>query len=135
MKQPPAHPTVGAVKAIHAEVLAAHGGSAGLRGGGVAGIGSGRAAGHHDGRTTVCQFDGNCGGLSVLSVPQSSVRGWQPANRIGDVPGVFERKYNLLAEKELNPEAWETLTLDVAASRLDREQTIKRLHKLLRRRQ
>ena len=31
MKRPLAHPTVEAVKAIHAEVLAAHGGSAGLR--------------------------------------------------------------------------------------------------------
>ena len=31
MSAPLAHPTVSAVKAIHAEVLAAHGGSAGLR--------------------------------------------------------------------------------------------------------
>ena len=31
MKRPLAHPTVEAVKAIHAEVLAAHGGGAGLR--------------------------------------------------------------------------------------------------------
>ena len=31
MKRPLSHPTVEAVKAIHAEVLAAHGGSAGLR--------------------------------------------------------------------------------------------------------
>ena len=31
MKGPPAHPTVEAIKAIHAEVLAAHGGAAGLR--------------------------------------------------------------------------------------------------------
>jgi death-on-curing protein len=31
MMQPLAHPTVAAVKAIHAKVLAAHGGGAGLR--------------------------------------------------------------------------------------------------------
>jgi death-on-curing protein len=31
MMQPLAHPTVAAVQAIHAEVLAAHGGGAGLR--------------------------------------------------------------------------------------------------------
>jgi len=31
MSAPLSHPTVAAVKAIHAEVLAAHGGSAGLR--------------------------------------------------------------------------------------------------------
>ena len=31
MKRPLSHPTVEAVKAIHAEVLAAHGGGAGLR--------------------------------------------------------------------------------------------------------
>jgi hypothetical protein len=36
-----------------------------------------------------------------------------------------------LPDKELDVEEWEALTLDVAASRIDREQTTARLRKLL----
>ena len=45
---------------------------------------------------------------------------------------VFLSENDLLPDKKLNVEAWEALMLDVAASRLDREQTTKRLRKLLR---
>jgi hypothetical protein len=38
----------------------------------------------------------------------------------------------LLPEEQLNTDAWERLTLDVASSALDREQTTARLRKLLR---
>ena len=39
---------------------------------------------------------------------------------------------NLLPDEELDTDAWEKLTLDVAASQLDREQTVARLQKLVK---
>jgi death-on-curing protein len=45
---------------------------------------------------------------------------------------VFLSENDLLPDEKLDIDAWERLTLDVAASRLDREQTTARLKKLLR---
>jgi death-on-curing protein len=45
---------------------------------------------------------------------------------------VFLSENGLLSDEDLDTDAWEQLTLDVAASRLDREQTAIRLRKLLR---
>jgi death-on-curing protein len=45
---------------------------------------------------------------------------------------VFLSENDLLPNEKLDVDAWEALTLDVAASRLDREQTTTRLRKLLR---
>jgi len=45
---------------------------------------------------------------------------------------VFLSENNLLPNEKLDVDTWEALTLDVAASRLDREQTTTRLRKLLR---
>ena len=45
---------------------------------------------------------------------------------------VFLSENELLPDEKLNVAAWEALTLDVAASRLGREQTTARLRKLLR---
>ena len=45
---------------------------------------------------------------------------------------VFLSENYLLPNEKLDVEAWAALTLDVAASRLDREQTTTRLRKLLR---
>ena len=45
---------------------------------------------------------------------------------------VFLSENDLLPEEKLDVEAWEALTLDVVASRIDREQTTQRLRKLLR---
>jgi hypothetical protein len=44
---------------------------------------------------------------------------------------VFLSENGLLPDEELDADAWEHLTLDVAASRLDRGQTTARLRKLL----
>jgi death-on-curing protein len=44
---------------------------------------------------------------------------------------VFLSENELLPEEVLDIEAWEKLTLEVAASRIDREQTTRRLRKLL----
>lgn len=130
MSRPLAHPTVEAVKAIHAEVLAAHGGSPGLR------------------EQSLLQ--------SAVAAPQATMLG-QPmftdpveiaaaylfylCRNHAFVDGnkrvalatclVFLSENELLPDEVLDADAWEALTLDVAASRLDREQTTARLRTLL----
>lgn len=130
MKPALAHPTVDAVKAIHAEVLAAHGGSAGMR--------------------DEALFE------SAVAAPQSMRMGeplftdpveiaaahlFYLCRNHPFVDGnkrtalatclVFLSENELLPDEKLDTDAWEALTLDVAASRLDREGTTKRLRKLL----
>ena len=130
MSRPLAHPTVEAVKAIHAEVLAAHGGSSGLR------------------EQSLLE--------SAVAAPQATMLG-QPmftdpveiaaaylfylCRNHAFVDGnkrvalatclVFLSENELLPDEVLDADAWEALTLDVAASRLDREQTTARLRTLL----
>jgi death-on-curing protein len=119
------------VKAIHAEVLAAHGGGAGLR------------------EEALLE--------SAVAAPQATMMGeplftdpveiaaaylFYLCRNHPFVDGnkrtalatclVFLSENNLLPDEKLDVEVWETLTLDVAASRLDREQTTKRLQALLR---
>jgi death on curing protein len=131
MKGPVAHPTEEAVKAIHAEVLAAHGGAAGLRDEALLG--------------------------SAVAAPQATMMGeplftdpveiaaaylFYLCRNHPFVDGnkrtalatclVFLSENGLLPREKLDADAWEAFTLDVAASRLDREQTTKRLRKLLR---
>ncbi len=131
MNRPLAHPTAEAVKAIHTEVLAAHGGAMGLR------------------EEALLE--------SALAAPQATMMGeplFSDPVEIGAaylfylcrnhpfVDGnkrtalatclVFLSENDLLPGENLNPSSWEALTLGVAASRIDREQTTKRLRKLLR---
>lgn len=131
MTRPLAHPTVEAVKAIHAAVLTAHGGGAGLR------------------EEALLE--------SAVAAPQATMTG-QPlftdpleiaaaylfylCRNHPFVDGnkrtalatclVFLSENELLPDEKLDADAWEALTLDVAASRIDRKQTTKRLRKLLR---
>lgn len=130
MNVPLSHPTVAAVKAIHAEVLAAHGGGAGLR------------------EESLLE--------SAIAAPQATMMGnplfTDPVEIAGAylfylcrnhpfVDGnkrtalatclVFLSENGLLPEEKLDIDAWEALTLDVAASRLDREQTALRLRQIL----
>jgi death-on-curing protein len=131
MKRPLAHPTVEAVKGIHAEVLTAHGGSTGLR------------------EEALLE--------SAVAAPQATMMGkplftdpleiaaaylFYLCRNHPFVDGnkrtalatclVFLSENELLQDERLDPDAWEALTLDVAASRIDRDQTSKRLRKLLR---
>jgi death-on-curing protein len=131
MKRPLSHPTVEAVKAIHAEVLAAHGGSAGLR------------------DEALLE--------SAVAAPQATMMGeplfTEPAELAAAylfylcrnhpfVDGnkrtalatclVFLSENGLLPDETLDTDAWEQLTLGLAASQLDREQTTARLKRLLR---
>ena len=133
MSWPLAHPTVAAVKAIHAEVLAAHGGTAGVR------------------EEALLE--------SAVAAPQATMMGEPLISDPLDVAAaylfylcrnhpfvdgnkrtalatclVFLSENGLLPNEKLDTDAWESLTLAVAASELDREQTAARLHKLLKKR-
>jgi death-on-curing protein len=130
MSAPLKHPTIEAVLAIHAEVLAAHGGSPGLRS-----------------RELL---------ESAVAAPQATMMG---APLITDpieigaaylfylcgnhpfVDGnkrtalatclVFLSENGLLRDERLDTDAWESLTLDVAAGKLSRDAVTKRLRKLV----
>ena len=125
------HLTVAAVKAIHAEVLAAHGGARGIR------------------DETLLE--------SAVAAPQATMMG-QPL--ISDsieiaaaylfylcrnhafIDGnkrtalaaclVFLESNALLSEVKLPTDEWEEFVLDVATSKLDRDATTRRLRKLLK---
>ena len=131
MSEPIFHLTVGAVKAIHTEVLAAHGGAAGLR------------------DETLLE--------SAIAAPQATMMG-QPL--ISDpiemaaaylfylcrnhafIDGnkrtalaacmVFLEANGLLSDIRLPTDDWEKFVLDVAASKLDRDGTTRRLRGLLK---
>lgn len=119
-----------AVKAIHAEVLAAHGGAAGLQNEGLL--------------------------ESAVSAPQATMMGEQLLAGPVEIAAaylfylcrnhpfvdgnkrvalatclVFLRENDLLPSEQLDVEAWEALTMDVAGSRLDRARTTARLRQLL----
>jgi death-on-curing protein len=124
------HPTVEAVKAIHVEVLKAHGGGAGLR------------------EESLLE--------SAVAAPQATMMGQALFTDPIEVAAaylfylcrnhplvdgnkrtalatclVFLAENALLPEEHLEVDAWEALVLDVAASRLDRGVTTSRLRSLL----
>ena len=130
MKKDLLHPTVEAVKAIHREVLQAHGGSAGIRDEGL--------------------LD------SAVAAPQATMMGKPMFSEPVEVAAaylfylcrnhpfidgnkrtalatslVFLSENGLLKQEKLDTDAWDQLVLDVAASRIDREETTKRLGKVL----
>ena len=130
MKKDLLHPTVKAVKAIHREVLQAHGGSAGIRDEGL--------------------LD------SAVAAPQATMMGKPMFREPVEVAAaylfylcrnhpfidgnkrtalatclVFLSENGYLSQEKLDVDAWEQLVLDVAASRIDREETTKRLGKVL----
>ena len=130
MKKDLLHPTVEAVKAIQREVLQAHGGSAGIRDEGL--------------------LD------SAVAAPQATMMGKPMFSEPVEVAAaylfylcrnhpfidgnkrtalatclVFLSENGYLNQEKLDTDAWEQLVLDVAASRIDREETTKRLGKVL----
>ncbi len=131
MKRPLSHPTVGAVKAIHAEVLGAHGGSAGLRDAALL-------------ESAVAAPQATMAGEPLFTNPVELAAAYlfYLCRNHPFVDGnkrtalatclVFLSENDLLPDEELDIDAWERLTLDVAASQLDREHTTARLKKLLR---
>ena len=130
MKKDLLHPTVESVKAIHREVLQAHGGSAGIRDEGL--------------------LD------SAVAAPQATMMGKPMFREPVEVAAaylfylcrnhpfidgnkrtalatclVFLSENGYLSQEKLDADIWEQLVLDVAASRIDREETTKRLAKVL----
>lgn len=126
-----AHPTVAAVKAIHAEVLTAHGGSAGVREEALL-------------ESAVAAPQATMLGEPLISDPVDVAAAYlfylcrnhpfvDGNKRTALATGlVFLSENGLLPEEKLDTDAWESLTLAVAASELDREQTAARLQKLLK---
>jgi death-on-curing protein len=131
MKRPLAHPTLEAVKAIHAEVLAAHGGAAGLRDAALL-------------ESAVAAPQATMTGKPVFSSPVEIAAAYlfYLCRNHPFVDGnkrtalatclVFLSENGLLRKERLDVDAWERLTMDVAASRVDRRQTAARLKALLR---
>ena len=124
------HLTAAAVKAIHAEVIAANGGSEGLRDEGLL--------------------------ESAIAAPQATFGGEALMQDAGEIAAaylfylcrnlpfvdgnkrtalaaclVFLEINGLLPKRKLPLAAWESLVLDVAASKLDRAQTTQRLRELM----
>jgi len=124
------HPTVEAVIAIHAEVLGAHGGSEGLR-----------EQALLESAVAAPQATMMSKPLFTDSVEIVAAYLFYLCRNHPLVDGnkrtalatclVFLSENELLPDEKLDTDAWEVLTLDVAASRLDRVQTTKRLRKLL----
>jgi death-on-curing protein len=131
MKRLLSHPTVEAVKAIHAEVLAAHGGGAGLREEALL-------------ESAVAAPQATMAGEPLFADPLEITAAYlfYLCRNHPFVDGnkrtalatclVFLSGNDLLPDEKLDVDTWEALTLDVAASRLDREQSAARLRKLLR---
>jgi death on curing protein len=124
------------VLAIHAEVLAAHGGAPGLRDQGLL-------------ESAVAAPQASFGGELLIQDPVEVAAAYLfylcrnhpfvDGNKRTALAAalVFLKQNGLLKNPSLpaqNVDAWEALVLDVAASRIDREETTARLRKLLRRR-
>lgn len=131
MRRPLAHPTAAAVAAIHAEVLAAHGGGAGLRDQALL-------------ESAVAAPQATMMGKPLFSDPVEIAAAYlfYLCSNHPFIDGnkrtalatclVFLSENGMLPMEKLAAEDWERFTLDVAAGALDREQTTARLRKLLR---
>lgn len=124
------------MKAIHAEVLAAHGGSPGLRDAGLL-------------ESAVAAPQASFGGEPLFREPVEIAAAYLfyicrnhpfvDGNKRTALAAalVLLKENGLLQDPGLptrNTDSWEALVLDVAASRIDREETTARLRRLLRRR-
>ena len=131
MSRPLSHLTVSAVKAIHAEVLAGHGGSAGLRDEALL-------------ESAVAAPQATMLGEPVFSDPSEIAAAYLfylcrnhpfvDGNKRTALASclVLLSENGLLSEEKLDTDAWEKLVVAVASSQIDRMETAKRLKKLLR---
>lgn len=130
MSVPLAHPTVAAVLAIHAEVLAAHGGMAGLRDEALL-------------ESAVAAPQATMFGKRLIEDPIEVAAAYlfylcgnhpfMDGNKRVALATclVFLSENGLLPTEQLDTDSWERLTLDVAAGQLDRAATASRLRHLL----
>jgi death-on-curing protein len=132
VSKPLAHFTASAVKAIHKEVLAAHGGAPGIRNKALL-------------ESAVAAPQATMMGEALMSDPIESAAAYLfylsrnhpfiDGNKRTALAAclVFLESNDLLPEAKLPTGDWETLVLDVAANRVDRNQTTGRLRRLLKR--
>jgi death-on-curing protein len=126
------HLTVSAVRAIHTEVLAAHGGARGIRDEALL-------------ESAVAAPQASMMRQPLISDPVEIAAAYLfylcrnhafiDGNKRTALAAclVFLEGNNLLPSTKLFTDEWEAFVLDVAASRLDRDQTTARLRKLLKR--
>ncbi len=131
MSAPLSHPTVSAVLAIHQEVLAAHGGSPGLRDQSLL-------------ESAVAAPKATMTGQPLFSDPMEIAAAYlfYPCQNHPFLDGnkrtavatclVFLSENGLLPDENLDADAWEKLTLGVASGKLDRAQAAKALRKLVK---
>ena len=125
------HLTASAVKAIHAEVLAAHGGASGIRDQALL-------------ESAVAAPQATMMGQPLISDPIEIAAAYLfyiccnhafvDGNKRTALAAclTFLAENDLLPRENLNVDKWEALVLDVGSSKIDRIETTKRLHKLLR---
>jgi death-on-curing protein len=125
------HLTVTAVKAIHAEVLAGHGGARGLRDEALL-------------ESAVAAPQATMMGQPLISDPIEIAAAYLfylcrnhafiDGNKRTALAAclVFLESNNLLSYEKLPADEWEEFVLDVAASKIDRDVTTRRLRKLLK---
>ena len=131
MSESISHLTVSAVKAIHHEVLAAHGGARGIRDEALL-------------ESAVAAPQATMMGKPLISDPVEIAAAYlfYLCRNHAFVDGnkrtalaaclVFLESNNLLPNAKLPTDEWEAFVVDVAASKLDRDQTTQRLRKLLK---
>jgi len=127
------HPTLDAVKAIHEEVLRANGGSSGIRDENLLESALAAPRATMMGRPMIEDpIEMAAAYLFYLSRNHPFVDGNKRVALTTCL--LFLEANGLLPNPKLALEPWEAFVLDVAASRIDRGETTKRLKKLLKRR-
>jgi death-on-curing protein len=125
-----AHPTVDAVKAIHAEVLAAHGGSDGMRDAALLESAVAAPQATKMGELLISDpIEVAAADLYYLCRNHPFVDGDKRTALATCL--VFLEENSLLPSEKLELVAWESLVIDVASSQLDRDQTTARLRALI----
>jgi death-on-curing protein len=131
LSKPLTHLTASAVKAIHAEVLAVHGGSPGIRDEALL-------------ESAVAAPQATMMGQPLISDPVEIAAAYlfYPCRNHPFIDGnkrtalaaclVFLETNDFLPTLKLPTNDWEVFVLEVAASRLDRDQTTARFRKLLK---
>ncbi len=124
------HHTLEAVKAVHAEVLAAHGGAAGVRDEALLESAVAAPQATMMGKTLFTDpLEIAAAYLFFLCRNHPFVDGNKRTALATCL--VFLSENGLLPYERLDVDAWEALTIDVAASQIDREQTTERLRALI----
>ena len=130
MRKPFFHPTVEAVKAIHREVLEAHGGSPGLREQALVESAIAAPQATMMGEPLFCDpIELAAAYLFYLCRNHPFVDGNKRVALATCL--VFLSENNFLPNETLDADVWEDLVLQVASSQFDRDQTAVRLRKLL----